>query len=1445
MLDKIIRFSIDHKLIVGVVILALIGWGSYSLSRLPIDAVPDITNNQVQIITLTPSLAAPEVERLITFPIEQTMASIPEIEEVRSISRFGLSVVTVVFHEETDLYWARQQVSERLTEAKTLIPENVGNPELSPISTGLGEIYQYTLHAKKGYEKQYDAMSLRSIQDWYVRRQLLGTPGVAEVNSWGGFLKQYEVAVQPEKLRSYNLSISDIFTALEKNNQNSGGAYIDKKPTALFIRSEGLVGTLEDIEKIVVRNTTAGTPILIRDVAQVRFGYANRYGALTRNGEGEAVGGLVMMLKGENSNEVVKRVEKRVEQIQKTLPEGVVIDPFLVRSELVERAIGTVTQNLVEGALIVIFVLVLFLGNWRAGLITASVIPLSMLFAFSLMKWLGVSGNLMSLGAIDFGLIVDGSVIIVEATLHHFGLRKPGRLTQAEMDEEVYESARKIRSSAAFGEIIILIVYLPLWTLSGIEGKMFKPMAQVVSFAILGAFLLSLTYVPMMTALLLSKNITHKPSLSDRLMAFFHRKYTPLIRGALRHRIAVLLVSLSVFAVSIWTFTRLGGEFIPILEEGDFVAETMLLTGSSITQTVDKVTQASDLLMKRFPEVTQVIGKIGAAEIPTDPMPMEACDLTIKLKPKEEWTSARTREDLANQMTEALEDIPGVNFGISQPIQFRSNELISGVRQDVGVKIFGENLDELARLQQQVVGLVRSVDGAKDLYQEKISGLPQIIVRIDRDKLAKFGLDIATVNQAVSMAFAGESAGLVYEGEKRFELVVRFAPENRQRIEDVQNLFVTAASGNHIPLQQVADVSLQLGPNQIQREDAKRRITIGFNVRGRDVRSVVEELQAKIEQQVKFPTGYYVTYGGQFENLQKATGRLSIAVPVALGLILTLLYFTFQSIRQSLLIFTAIPMAAIGGIFALVLRDMPFSISAGVGFIALFGVAVLNGIVLIGEFNYLRKSGIEDLTEVILQGTNTRLRPILMTATVASLGFLPMALSTGAGGEVQKPLATVVIGGLITSTLLTLFVIPILYMYLEKGFRPKTKGLAALLLLFATPLLSQAQTPLSPQQAVQTALQNNRSLAASRLEVKARQTLQQTAREMPKTEVTALLGQYNSYKFDQNVSISQTIPNPAVFRARASVLENQTRTAEAQTLVSENELAYQVKSSWYELSYLLELRKYLQTQDSLYANFLRASQVRLRTGEAGSLESTIAQTRLRQVQTQRTQNEADIRIASRRLQTLLFADQPVTIEAATFAPKNLPDTTQITNNPVLAWYTQQIRLAEAERKLQRANRLPDFSLAYTNQSLIGAVKLGAPTTDAASSANRFHAAQVGISFPLFGKAYRSRVAAAELSTQAQQQQFDQQQKNIQGELASLGQEIQKLQQTLDYYTEAALPQAEEIIRQVNRGFQAGEMGYVEYLQGISTANDLRIGYIQTIQEYNQNVLRLELVLGIK
>lgn len=1045
MLSSIIAFSIRNKLIVGLFILGLIGWGSYSVTQLPIDAVPDITNNQVQVITVAPSHAALDIERLVTFPIEQALATVPEVLEIRSFSRFGLSVITIVFPDNIDVYWARQQVNERLTEAKKQIPPDVGTPELAPVSTGLSEIYQYILTTKPAYQEKYSITELRTIQDWNVRRQLLGTKGVADISSFGGRLMQFEVAVSPVKLRSLNLSIVDVLEAVKKNNQNTGGAYIEENNSAFFIRSEGLLQSEEDINNIVVQTGSSGLPLLLRDVGSVRTGNAVRYGAMTHDGKGETVGGVVMMLKGANSSEVIENVKERIAKIEKTLPEGVVIEPFLDRTKLVNHAITTVSTNLAEGALIVIFVLVLLLGNLRAGLIVASVIPLSMLFAIIMMNVFGVSGNLMSLGAIDFGLIIDGAVIIVEATLHHIhtaGFKT--RLTQTQMDEEVGISSRKMMNAAAFGQIIILIVYFPILSLVGIEGKMFKPMAQTVIFAIIGAFILSLTYVPLASSIFLSKNANPKKNISDRLIAGLQKIYRPVIDWALGHRKTVIMIAVVLFGVAMFIFSRMGGEFLPELDEGDFAVETRLLTGSSLTATIDATLKGEKVLLKYFPEVEKVVAKIGSAEIPTDPMPIEAADMMVVMKDKSEWVSAKTKDEMISKMTEKLsEEVPGVWFGFQHPIQMRFNELMTGARQDVVVKIYGEDLEKLADYASKLGRLVSNIEGTEGLFIENITGLPQIIIRVKRDQLARFGLSVEEVNHVVNASLAGETAGQLFSQERRFDIVVRIGEEERQSLAQIRNLFITNANGAQIPLTQVADVLLEAGPSQIQRDDAKRRIVIGFNTSGRDVESIVNELENKVEQNIAFAPGYYVTYGGSFQNLNEARSRLAIAVPISLALIFILLYFAFGSIRHGLLIYTAIPLSSIGGILALWIRGMPFSISAGVGFIALFGVAVLNGIVMIAEFNRLKNTQSISLREVIVQGTMTRLRPVIMTAMVASLGFLPMALSHGSGAEVQKPLATVVIGGLISATLLTLIVLPVLYELVEVVYTRKEKTQAS------------------------------------------------------------------------------------------------------------------------------------------------------------------------------------------------------------------------------------------------------------------------------------------------------------------------------------------------------------------------------------------------------------------
>ncbi len=1458
MLDKIIKFSVHNKLIIGLFTLGLIVWGSYSLTKLPIDAVPDITNNQVQVITTSPSLAAQEVERLITFPVEITMATIPEIDEIRSFSRFGLSVVTIVFEEHVDVYWARQQVNERLSDVKSQIPPGVGQPSMAPVTTGLGEIYQYVVGTEPGYEDKYDAQELRTIQDWIVKRQLLGTPGVADVSSFGGNLKQYEIAIDPNRLKAMDVTITDILQALEENNENTGGAYIEKNLSAYFIRSEGLVSSLEDIGIMLIKANTDGIPVLIKDVATVQLGNAVRYGATTRNGEGEVVSAIVMMLKGENSARVIKNVKERIAEIRKTLPEGVTIEPFLDRTKLVNNAIGTVTKNLTEGALIVIFVLLLLLGNLRAGLIVASVIPLALIFAFGMMNLFGVSGNLMSLGAIDFGLIIDGAVIIVEATMHHLGLIKRGRkLNQQEMDLEVYKSASKIRKSAAFGEIIILIVYLPILALVGTEGKMFKPMAQTVGFAILGAFILSLTYIPMMSALFLSKKTAYKKNISDRIMAFFHRLYDPVIHWTMRRRPVIIIFILGLFGASLFTFSNMGGEFIPTLEEGDFAVETRVITGSSLENTIKASTQAEKILLAQFPEVVQVVTKIGAGEIPTDPMPVEAGDLMIILKDKSEWETASNREDLANAMSEALEVIPGVTFGFQQPIQMRFNELMSGVRQDVAVKIYGENLDELSEYAAQIGRIAGEVEGAEDIYVEEVTGVPQIVITYKRDQLAKYGLSIRDVNQSVQTAFAGTSAGLVFENERRFDLVVRLSKANRSDVSSVQNLYIARKDGHQIPLNQVANVEIKEGPYQIQRDNTRRRILVAFNVRNRDVESVVNELQDKIDQSVVLAPGYSIGYGGQFENLVEARERLSFAVPLALLLIFVLLYFTFGSIKQSILIFTAIPLSAIGGVFALWFRDMPFSISAGVGFIALFGVAVLNGIVLIAEFNNLKKEGVTDILQRIYQGTSVRLRPVIMTASVASLGFLPMALSNSSGAEVQKPLATVVIGGLISATFLTLIMLPVLYYYFEKGFGLKSRSVAATLFvacLFFGGTHARAQgsdeTIKSVDEAIAIAIANNPNLKVTDLQVQRARALTKSGWNLPKTNFKLTRGQYNSIlNNDNQFRVSQTFAFPTVYSRQKELANAKASVSEWQKAATQNELVQQVKSVWYMLWTAQQSRELLNRQDSIYQGFARAAALRLETGETNLLEKTTADTQVAEVALLLEQNKADIAMYKAQLQTLLNQENPVSIEMNDLEIRKANFTiseADIARNPVLAYFKQVIEVANQQQSLEKSRLLPDITLGYFNQSLNGPGedKNGNPVVFDGS--DRFSGFEVGVALPIFGaKSQNAKIKAAGLQKQEMESQLEAKSNELQGELRSLIQQLRKFQISLNFYKENVIPNADLMLEQAQKGFANGEINYMEYIQGLTRALQVHFNHLDIINQYNQTLIQIEYITGLQ
>lgn len=1057
MFQKLITYSIRHKLVIGVLSIALAIWGVWSLMHLPFDSTPDITDNQVQVITQAPSLGAQEVEQYVTTPVEMALANIPRIQERRSISRSGLSVITLVFDDAADIYWARSQVSQVVEQLEKELPKNT-ETEMGPIATGLGEIYHYTIRAKEGYEHKYSLTQLRTMQDWIVRKQLSGTPGVAEVSGWGGYVKQYEVAINTDQLNASGVSVNEVFEALQRNNANTGGSYIEQNSNQYYIRGIGVVKNLEDVANITVK-TVNGTPIKVSDVAKVQLGHATRFGAVTRNGEGEVVAGIAIMLKGENFQEVSKNVKERINQIQKSLPEGVVIEPFIDRTNLVDRVEGTIARNLIEGGLIVIFVLVIFLGNWRAGLVVASVIPLSMLFAFGMMKTFGIDGNLMSLGAIDFGMIVDSAVIIVEAVVTHIntghfsqpevraaylaqcqndGAATPFALTQKQMDEEVHFSASRIRQSAAFGEIIIMIVYIPLMTLVGIEGKMFRPMALTVFFAILGAFILSLTYVPMASSLMLSRKVHTRKTFSDRVIEKLQAWYRPVLDWVLARNKDVITGAVALFCVSVVGFKYLGGEFIPSLEEGDFAVEMSMSQGTSLSQMVESCTKAEKLLKKEYPEIKQVVSRIGSAEIPTDPMPVERADIMIALKPKAEWTSAKTTPELMEKMEETLSAIPGLEAEISQPIQMRNNELLTGIKQDVAIKIFGDDLDVLTQQAGKVKRMIEDVPGVSGIFVEEVAGLPQIQVKYNHEKMAAYGVSVDDISEILETTFAGAVAGSLYEGDKKFDIVLRMDPSQRN-VESLEQLSIPLKDGTDIPLSQVADIDYSPAPAQVSHEDGARRIYVGFNVKGRDVQSTVEDIQEILDEKLKLPDGYYYNYGGEFENLQSATNRLMVVIPIALVIILLLLYATVKNVRESLFVFSAIPLAAIGGVWALWLRGMPFSISAGVGFIALFGVAVLNGIVLIGQMNQMQReektadklSASIGVTELIhhriIESSMVRLRPVLMTALVASMGFLPMALSQGDGAEVQRPLATVVIGGLITSTLLTLLVLPAIY----------------------------------------------------------------------------------------------------------------------------------------------------------------------------------------------------------------------------------------------------------------------------------------------------------------------------------------------------------------------------------------------------------------------------------
>lgn len=1434
MLDRIIHFSVTNKLITGLLLLAMVGWGIYSATILPIDALPDVTNNQVQVITTAPNLATQEVEKFITYPLELQFKSLQGLVELRSISRSGLSVITIVFKEDMPVPLTRQWVAERLKLAEEDIPSEYGKPAMLPPTTGLGEIFQYTLAVDSAHRNQYDIMELRTIQDWIVRRQLLGVQGVVDVSSFGGKLKQYEIAVDPVRLASMDLTLVDVFDALSANNANTGGSYIEKGPALYYIRSEGLLNSLDQIGDISIRSSN-GAPIRIREVAQVRFGFAPRFGVLTRNGEGETVGGVVLMTKGENAMEVISRVKERIAQTQQSLPEGVSLDVFLDRSRLISRTIGTVEENLLIGAAIVIAILVIMLGQWRAGLIVASVIPLSMLFAISLMNLFGVSANLMSMGALDFGLIVDGAVILVEATLLHLHSRFNGRtLSRPEMDQEVIRSTSRIRTSAAFGEIIILIVYVPIFALTGIEGKMFKPMALTVSFAIIGALLLSLTYVPLMSALFLDRRVKAHDSFSDRLVARTHRFVEPLLIRALKRTNMVIASSVALFIGAVLLFNSLGGEFIPELDEGGFAINYSIRQGSSLQHSMKVSTQLESILMKDFPEVREVVSKIGSSEIPTDPMPIESGDIMVVLKDHDEWTTANNREELAERMNERMSAILGVNLSFEQPIQMRFNELIAGVKSDLAIKIYGDDLDLLFKKANEAAALVGSIEGAVDVKVEQVTGMPQLVVLPDRTRLALYGLTVDELNRILSTALAGGKAGVVYEGERRFDLMVRLADYRDADAVKVRDIRIPLPNGSQVPISDVAKVEFMSAPAQVSRENGERRIVVQANVRGRDTESVAKDIAQVLNDKLELPSGYFIEYGGTFKNLQEAKARLAVALPVALLLIIVLLFFTFGSLRETLIIFSAVPLAAVGGVLALWLRDMSFSISAGIGFIALFGVAVLNGIVLISQFNREEEEGDKDITHRILHGVKVRLRPVLATAAVASLGFLPMAFNTSIGSEVQRPLATVVIGGLITCTLLTLFVLPVLYKRFgtgrKKRLAPTQAGAVMILLAMLGGGEAKSQTtPLTLEQAVSLALKDHPLVSAAQGVVEREEALKGNAFVLEPIDVQYMHGQINSSVDDYNVQATTGIAFPNVIARRSSMLNQRIALAQSRATLTKAQVRREVSLAYVGMQAAEQQAATYARLDSIYSDLSRYAERNVQVGESPPVEALSAQARWQQVKLDRAHTDANVSMAKALLRAWTGEATDPRVGPLIALPLPALDTALVHANPELSALNEQVKLSEAELKLQRNSWAPALRFGAFNQSL----DLVTP----------FWGWQVGASFPLF-KTGRSNVTrAAEIDARIAGDQRDATQRAIRAQLTTATQTYLQRQREATYYNEQGSTLADALLNNATKLYKSGAIGYFEYVQTVDQAYRLYVGRSDALLALNSSILQLNYLTG--
>jgi cobalt-zinc-cadmium resistance protein CzcA len=1441
MFKKIVHFSVRKKLFVALTTLFLLIGGIYSMLTLPIDAVPDITNNQVQIVTVSPTLAPQEVEQLITFPIEVAMSNIMNVEEIRSVSRFGLSLVTVVFKEDVPTLDARQLINEQIQAVSGDVPTELGTPELMPITTGLGEIYQYVLKVAPGYEKKYDAMELRTIQDWIVKRQLSGIPGIVEINSFGGYLKQYEVAIDPDALYSLNITIGDVFEALNRNNQNTGGSYIEKVNKAYYIRSEGMITDLHDIEKIVVTNR-GGIPVHVSDIATVRFGAPKRFGAMTKDGEGECVGGIAMMLKGANANIVTKELEKRVAKVQKMLPEGVSVEPYLNRAELVNRNISTVVRNLIEGALIVFVVLIIFLGNVRAGLIVASVIPLAMLFGFILMRVFGVSANLMSLGAIDFGIVVDGSIVILEGILAHiYGKRLAGKkLSQEEMDHEVEMGAGKVVRSATFAVLIILIVFFPILTLSGIEGKYFTPMAKTLVFCIIGALLLSLTYVPMMASLFLKREVVLKSTFADRFFEKLNRIYRKVLDYCLLHAWKTVGVSFAMLLASLFLFGRLGAEFIPTLDEGDFAMQMTLPAGSSLSKSIDVSLRAEKILKEKFPEIKHVVAKIGTAEVPTDPMAVEDADVMIVMRPFDEWTSAGSRAEMVEKMKEALAPITDAEFNFSQPIQLRFNELMTGAKADIAIKLYGEDMEELYAKAKEAARYIEQVPGASDVLVEQAMGLPQLVVNYDRNKIARYGINIEELNTIIRTAYAGEAAGVVFENERRFDLVLRL---DNDKVKDLNldRLFVRTSENIQLPVSEVASISLVNGPLQINRDATKRRIVIGVNVRNADIQQVVSKIQSVLDTHIKLKPGYYFEYGGQFENLQNAIRTLLVVIPVALMLILLLLFFAFRSIIYSLVVFSTIPLSLIGGIVALWLRGLPFSISAGVGFIALFGVAVLNGILMINHFNDLRKKQNYTMctSRIIALGCPHLLRPVFLTGLVASLGFVPMAIAQSAGAEVQRPLATVVIGGLIVSTLLTLIIIPVFYKLVNKllhGWKRvrciKSNAKVILWMLLMLPALNTyADEPVrtvSLDEAISLAFQHHPRLKAATASVDRNKAARGEVWDGGSTSFSYSWGQLNgNYRKDNELAIEQSLGSLLTPFYRNALVRTQVTKSGLYRDMVKKEITAEVKRAWAYYQYAYHICELYKEQKALAEQLNRTGELRYQQGDINLLERNTIKTMAADLHTRQMKAEEELKLASKRFIWACYAGEAIVPEDTTLNVFVVERQLSVVPSSVhLNYFANQVKEKKDMWHIEQSKFFPEFSIGYVRQKI--------------SPMCGLDSWMVGVSFPILFFPQHSRSKQAKLDWKIAEWEAEQNRTELNNKVEELQSLVLQNKKTLDYFTLAALKEAHALGQSALAQFRESEIDIVSFVQTLETARDIRQRYIEAVYAYNISALELEL-----